>query len=130
VNSNWRDPRSSVPPTKNSKPHTLPINGELQSMLVKMFRKDGPVFDVRNLRKEWVKAIKAAGCPDILLHDLRRSAVRNMRKSGVSESVVMKVSGHKTAAIFRRYDIISDDDLHEAMEAVETNGHSTVTVAG
>jgi hypothetical protein len=42
----------------------------------------------------------------------------------------MKVSGHKTAAIFRRYDIISDDDLHEALEAVETNGHSTVTVAG
>jgi integrase len=99
-------------------------------MLVKMSRKDGHVFDVRNLRKEWAKATVAAHYPATLLHDLRRSAVRNMRKAGVSESVAMKVSGHKTAAIFRRYDIISDDDLHEAMEAVETNGHSTVTVAG
>lgn len=94
-----------------------------------MFRKDGPVFDAKNLRKEWVKAVKAAGCPGVLIHDLRRSAVRNMRKSGVSESVAMKVSGHRSSAIFKRYDIVSDDDLQEAMKAVETNGHSTGTVS-
>jgi integrase len=114
---------------KNSQPHTLPIDDELLPMLVKLSRKNGPVFNTLNLRKEWEKARIAAGFSATVLHDFRRSAVRNMRKAGVSESVAMKVSGHKTAAIFRRYDIISDDDLHEAMEAVKSNGHSTVTVS-
>jgi integrase len=87
-------------------------------MLKKLFQKEGSVFDSTNLRREWKKAKNAARFPNLVIHDLRRSAVRNLRKAGVSESVAMKISGHKTANVFRRYDIVDSSDVHAAMDAV------------
>jgi integrase len=49
-----------------------------------------------------------------LKHDFRRSAVRNLERSGVSRSVAMKITGHKTEAVYRRYAIVSDQDLKAA----------------
>jgi integrase len=105
--------------TKNKSGRTAPLSEELVGLLKKQFHtNDGPVFDTRNLRKEWDKATAAAKVRGILIHDLRRSAVRNMMKAGIRESIAMKISGHKTANIFRRYDIVDSSDLHAAMDAV------------
>ncbi len=60
------------------------------------------------------------------VHDLRRSAVRNLERSGVSRSVAMKMTGHKTEAVYRRYAIVSESDLAEAARKIEAmKGQST-----
>jgi integrase len=68
----------------------------------------------KDLRGAWAKACTAAGYPGRLLHDLRRSAVRNLVRSGVPDTVAMRITGHVTRSVFDRYDISSDADVREA----------------
>jgi hypothetical protein len=57
--------------------------------------------------------------PNLLIHDFRRSAARNLRAAGVAEIVVMQIGGWKTASVFRRYAIVNNRDKFTAMDALE-----------
>ena len=55
----------------------------------------------------------------LIIHDIRRSAARNLRRAGVSESVIMRIGGWKTASVFKRYDIVDQADIAEAVTKLE-----------
>jgi integrase len=120
--------------TKNSEARTIPLPDVLVKMLLKVDPKEGKVFDTPNLRKAWQKACVAAGLgtltevdgkadpryTGLIIHDLRRSAIKNLMKAGVNEKVAMKISGHKTRDVFDRYHIVDTEDVVEAMRRVQT----------
>lgn len=107
--------------TKNRTPRTLPFYGDMEQFL-RAARENGQgrgaaIFveddgtPLGAFRKSWATACKVAGVDELLFHDLRRTAVRNMMDAGIPQSYAMYISGHKTDSIFRRYDILSDDRL-------------------
>ena len=52
--------------------------------------------------------------PTRFLHDCRRTAARNLIRASVPERVAMLLTGHKSRAIFDRYNIIHEQELLEA----------------
>lgn len=121
--------------TKGDEGRAIPLPSVLIAMLSEIEPKAGLVFDGTNLRKEWGNACVTCGLgrkievegkkydpryEGLTLHDLRRSAVRNLINAGVPETTAMKISGHKTRSVFDRYAISSTEDISNAMQAVES----------
>ena len=83
-----------------------------------VFHRDG--VRVGDFRKAWATACEKAGLPGVHLHDFRRSAARNLRRAqGIGPEVGMKITGHETAAMWRRYSIVDEDDIEQALVAVQ-----------
>ena len=116
--------------SKNKDGRLLPLKGELLQVVerakdgrrpdcLRVFHLNGqPVGD---FRKAWKNACQATGLNGIIIHDLRRTAVRNMVRAGIPERVAMSLSGHKTRSIFDRYNIVSEADLAQATEQLQSH---------
>ena len=101
---------------KSKRVHVLPIGADLLAVLQRRLRarrldlalvfhhRGQPIGD---WRKSWAHACDEAGLPGKLLHDFRRTAARDLRHSGVSEKEAMQHTGHATASLFKRYQIVT-----------------------
>jgi integrase len=69
--------------------------------------------------KAFKRACRLAGCPGRIPHDLRRTAVRNLERVGVPRSHAIRLTGHKTESVYRRYAIADDRDLRMAVERLD-----------
>lgn len=70
-------------------------------------------------RKAWLRACAAAGVPGRILHDFRRTAVRNLERGGVPRTTAMSLVGHQTESIYRRYAIVDEAMLNEGAAKLE-----------
>lgn len=119
--------------TKNGDGRTIFLDGEVLEVIKRQAEKrkvvklpgQSPVFlcpyvfhrggkPIKDFRDAWERGCKKVGLTGKLFHDLRRTGVRNLVRRGVPDRVAMSISGHKTRAIFDRYNIVSMKDLEDA----------------
>ena len=106
--------------TKNKKPRTIYLDSECIALL-DMLKHAGPyVFGgdkpLGDFKCAWKSAATRAGLAGLLVHDLRRSAVRDMVRAGIAQKTAMERAGQVTDSIFRRYDIVDEVDAQQAMQ--------------
>ena len=124
--------------SKNRHGRILPVDcGELAAIIARRWqarRLDCPYVFHRNgrrigdFRKLWAKACAELGLTGRIVHDLRRSGVRHLIRGGTPRHTVMAFSGHRTASMLKRYDIIDVDDLRRAAERASVYQGEPATV--
>jgi integrase len=111
--------------SKTKMGRVLPVSQPLRQVLQRrqrrrltsdprVFHRDG--IPVREWRTALGDACRKAKVPHRLLHDCRRTAARNLIRAGVPERVAMLLTGHKTRAVFDRYNIVNEQELLTAGE--------------
>jgi len=133
--------------TKNNEGRTVYLDEEMQGvidaqwearkkaekLIPYVFTNQDGSDRIKQFRKSWSTVCKETKIGGRLFHDLRRTAVRNMVRSGIPERVAMMISGHKTRSVFERYNIVSADDLKMAASKQEAylnaqDGYKKVTL--
>lgn len=97
---------------KKQRAYTDRVEAETDKPCALVFHRGGQPIEW--FYTSWRNACDTAKVPGRLLHDLRRTAIRNLVRAGVSETVAMKMCGHKTRSIFDRYNVSSENDLKAA----------------
>ncbi len=113
--------------TKTKQPRTIYLTTRVIEELRQLPRSlSGDVFinprtgrRWEDIRSKFARARKAAKMEHVWFHDLRRSFVTNARRRNIPESVVMRMSGHRTRTVFERYNIVDEGDLRRATERLE-----------
>jgi integrase len=106
--------------TKNDESRILPLSDSLVTLLSRVKLREGRVFpSKRAMQAAFPKACAAAKIKGLMVHDLRRSAVRNLMHADVQQAVAMKISGHRDATVFQRYNIVDANQTTDAMPRVQ-----------
>ncbi|MBV5330824.1 MAG: site-specific integrase, partial [Chlorobium sp.] len=128
---NWR-----IPVSKSGKSRHIPLSMAAIEILSQLPRWEGCPYVIPNPRtllpfvqieRPWDNVKKAAGLPDVRIHDLRHSMASNMVNSGQSLFLVSKVLGHTTLRMTERYAHLSQDTLLAAVDAAANHSGTNWT---
>jgi hypothetical protein len=97
---------------------TRAIEKATRTIIPWLFHRSGR--PIKSFRRAWLTACTAAGLSGRIPHDFRRTAVRNLERAGVPRSTAMKMVGHKTESIYRRYAIVDEAMLKEGAVKLQT----------
>ena len=118
--------------TKVKDARHIPIGRELRKVLQRLpialdpqgaqlpnvfMRRGKPIKSVREI---FNRVRREVGLTDLVFHDMRHTATTNLRRAGVDALTAMKITGHKTMAVFKRYNTIDEDDLTAAQRQLDT----------
>ena len=115
--------------TKTNDDRLVPMTSELTGLLKGLYKVrylgEDHVFLVKgrsvgSIKTAFNAACRRAGVNDFRFHDFRHTAVTNMRRAGIDHLTIMKISGHKTMAVFKRYNTFQVDDLTAAASRFNT----------
>ena len=118
--------------TKISEARSIPIGRELRQVLQSLplavdsqgnrvpyvFTRNGQ--RIKSIREIFSRVCRDAGLTNVVFHDQRHTATTTLRRAGVDALTAMKITGHKTMAVFKRYNTIDEDDLTVAQRQVDT----------
>lgn len=118
--------------TKTSESRVIPIGRELGEVLrclplaldpqgnrvLFVFTRNGQ--RIKSIREVFARVCQEAGLANFVFHDLRHTATTNLRRAGVDALTAMKITGHKTLAVFKRYNTIDEQDLKAAQRRMDT----------
>lgn len=109
--------------TKTNEGRIIPMTPELTALLRRKYKVrrlgEDHVFLVggkppRSTKTAFNNACTRAGITGFRFHDFRHTALSNMRRAGIDHLTIMKMSGHKTLEVFKRYNSFSEADLRES----------------
>ena len=82
---------------------------------------------IRSIREIFSRVCRDAGLTDVVFHAFRHTATTNLRRAGVDALTAMKITDHKTMAVFRRYNTVDEPDLSAAQARIDAYVSATAT---
>jgi integrase len=118
--------------TKTDEARSIPIGRELREALRHLpvaldaqgkrvpyvFTRNGQ--RVKSIKRVFTRVRQETGIMNTVFHDFRHTATTNLRRAGVDALTAMKITGHKTMAVFQRYNTIDEQDLIAAQHRMDT----------
>jgi integrase len=122
----WTKPAHS---TKQKTAHRVPLSEAARRILADIYERQGAgqewVFPgraghLRRIDNAWASIRRAAGIPEVRLHDLRHTYASLLASSGQSLPIIGALLGHASPTTTHRYAHLLDDPLRKATESVGT----------
>ena len=112
--------------TKTGSGRSIPLRPEAIEALHELPRSlaGGRIIDVdhNSLSPAFRRLCDKLGYHDLRFHDLRHTAITGMRRGGADIFTIAAISGHRDLQSLRRYNTVSDDDKHLAIQKLAGAG--------
>lgn len=130
---------------REQRAYTDATQRKIGAIIPHVFHRNGK--PIRYWRRRWLTALLTVGLaqreagedgqpkkggkiiPHALVHDFRRGAIRALSRVGVSEVVGMQLCGHETAEVYRRYRIVTGEDLRDAVAKLDAAASVAIKVS-